>query len=199
MSTGGNEWIAWVMHCVGPCASTISHTWKLLWSVFCYTALGVTTAHHVTCCRGVLLNLDPSPLSMTICVPGEPTLTAVHSFPCSKAPKKRLIWSLTSHLDDPEVRGQGCGGGWRGLHSSFLLCLDCPCCLNVLLFLCSWSCKSSHNLNFSTAWVIQIYILRGLQVFDHSACANGNKQNPCWKCLFYSSSFSGSLKATFTD
>lgn len=38
-------------------------------------------AHHVTCYRAVLLNLDPCPLSMTICVPGEPTLTAVRSFP----------------------------------------------------------------------------------------------------------------------
>lgn len=128
------------MHCAGPCASTISHihmeatvTEKICISLHC-----AWHNHSASCdmLRRNPVELGSFAFEYDHLHPWRANTDSSAQFP-SKAPKKRLVLSLTSHLDDPEVRGQGCSGAWRGLHSSCLLCSDGPCCLHVLLFLCS--------------------------------------------------------------
>lgn len=152
MSTGGNEWIAWVMLCVGLCTSITTHihmeatvTEKICISLHCIQHNH--RAHHVTCYRGVLLNLDPSPWVRTICVPGEPTLTAVYSFPARPLRKDSSrasphIW-MTQRL---EAGVAGIVGG------GFIPVLSCACIVPVALTHCC-SCAADSIVPIICSWL----------------------------------------------
>lgn len=85
----------------------------------------------------------------------------------SEAPKKRLIQSFSSHLDDPEVRGRGSRQSWRGLHSTSVLCLNHPYFFDALLFLCTrpyWKNKVLNNMD--TACNMDLLLL------EYNECIN---------------------------
>lgn len=153
MSTGGNEWIAWVMLCVSLRTSITSRihmeatvTKKICISLHCTTTERIMWhAAEESCWTWIL------PLEYEHLCPWRANFNGSVLFP-SEAPQKRFIQSLTSHLDGPEVRGWGCRDSWRGLHSSSLFCFHCPCCFGTLLFLC----KKIVLINLVTAWVCKI-------------------------------------------
>lgn len=123
-------------------------TWRLLWpkrSAFRYTALCITTESIMwrtteeSCWTWIL-----SPEYDHLC-PWGGSIDGSVQFP-SVAPKKRLIQGLTSHLDDPGVRGEGYRDHWRGFIPL------CPCCFDTLLL---WN---GHSLGDIALWSTGLYI-----------------------------------------
>lgn len=161
MSTGGNEWIAWVMLCVSLCTSITSHshmeatvTKKSCISLLCTTTERIMWHVAEESCWTWILPVEYEHL----CPQSASFDGSVHF--SGEAPQKRFIQSLTSHLDGPEVRGWGCRDSYRGLRSCFLLCFHCPGRFGTLVFLC----KKIVLMNLVTALGFKIrWLQRALE------------------------------------
>ena len=84
-----------------------------------------------------LVELGSFPLSTNICVPGEPALTAVYSFPAR--PLRKDSSRASAHIwMTQRLEAGGSRQSWRGLHSMSVLCLNHP------YFFCHFLCTRPY-------------------------------------------------------
>lgn len=119
MSTGGNEWIAWVMLCVSLCTSITGYIhMEATVAVKICISLRCTTAER-TMWRATegSVELGAFPFEHEHLRPQRASLNASVHFPSEGPSEKRFTWGLSSHLDGPEVRGWGWRDRWRRFRS----------------------------------------------------------------------------------
>lgn len=122
MSTGGNEWIAWVMLCISLSTSITGYIhMEATVAVKICISLRCTTAER-TMWRATegSVELGAFPFEHEHLRPQRANLNASVHFPSEGPSEKRFTWGLSSHLDGPEVRGWGWWRRFRSLLSPHL-------------------------------------------------------------------------------